>query len=94
MRGAGVHFAPFGSGGIEIGHFSCSGVNIENAIDLPSGDHLTLRGVSVTCVTCVGVGAEPFIQRTKICDPFGSPSATYAMREPSGDQRAADPFAS
>ena len=86
-RGAGVHFAPFGSAGMLIVHFSCSGTNIENAIDLPSGDHFALRGVSVTCVICVA-GPSTSTQRTKICEPFGSPSARYSSRLPSGDQRA------
>ena len=73
-RGAGVHFAPFGSDGMLIDHFSCSGTNIEKAIDLPSGDHFALRGASLTCVICVA-GPSASTQRTKSCDPFGSPSA-------------------
>src|SRR5207244_3506161 len=89
--GAVVHFAPFGSAGMLIVHFSCSGSNIEKAIDLPSGDHSTLRGVSSTCVICVA-GPSTSIHRTKICDPFGSPSARYSSRLPSGDQRALDPL--
>src|SRR5262245_42115295 len=74
-----------------IVHFSRSATKAENAIDLPSGDQRAFRGVSVTCVTCVA-GPVAFTHRTKICDPFGSPSATYRSRLPSGDQRAADPF--
>src|SRR5262245_53701033 len=74
-----------------IVHFSCSGSNIEKAIHLPSGDQATLRGASTRCVICVG-GPSTSTQRTKICDPFGSPSATYNKRLPSGDQRALDPF--
>src|SRR5438552_5178089 len=74
-----------------IVHFSCSGSNIENAIDLPSGDQRTFRGVSSTCVTCVA-GPSTSTQRTNTCEPFGSPSATYSSRFPSGDQRAAEPL--
>src|SRR5262245_10482583 len=74
-----------------IDHFSGSGVNIENAIDLPSGDHFALRGVSFTRVICVA-GPSTSTQRTNNCVPFGSPSAAYSSRLPSGDQRAADPF--
>ncbi len=72
-RGAGVHLAPFGSPGIEIVHLSVLGTNIENAIDLPSGDHFALRGASVMCVICVA-GPSASTQRTNSCDPFGSPS--------------------
>src|SRR5262245_21392641 len=68
-----------------------SGTNIEKATDLPSGDQRGDRGASVTCVTCVA-GPSMSIQRTKICEPFGSPSAVYRMRLPSGDQRAPDPL--
>src|SRR5437773_2563611 len=64
---------------------------MENAIDLPSGDQRALRGASTTRVTCVA-GPPASTQRTKICDPFGSPSARYMSRLPYGDQRAADPF--
>src|SRR4029077_33412 len=90
-RGAGVHFAPFGSAGIEIVHFSASATNIEKAIDLPSGDQRALRGVSVRWVICVA-GPSASTWRTKICDPFGSPSARYISRLPSDDQRGADPL--
>src|SRR5438876_4510496 len=90
-RGEDVHFAPFGSAGMLIAHFSSAETNAENAIDLPSGDQRALRGVSVTCVTCVA-GPSAFTQRTKICVPFGSPSARYSTRLPSGDHRAADSF--
>src|SRR6516225_12002367 len=91
MRGAGVHLAPFGSDAMLIGHLSCSGVNIEKAIHLPSGDHFAPRGVSVVRVICVA-GPSTSTQRTRSCEPFGSPSAVYRRRLPSGDQRAADPF--
>src|SRR6058998_3549217 len=74
-----------------IVHFSWSGTNIENAIDLPSGDQRTLRGVSVTRVICVA-GPSVSIQRTKIWEPFGSPSARYSSRLASDDQRGLDPF--
>src|ERR1700733_14284219 len=70
---------------------SVSGTNIEKATDLPSGDHFGLRGVSVTRVICVA-GPSASTQRTKSCAPFGSPSARYIKRLPSGDQRAPDPF--
>src|SRR5262245_45867775 len=74
-----------------IVHFSRSATKEENAIDLPSGDQRALRGASVTCVTCVA-GPAAFTQRTKICCPFGSPSARYNTRLPSGDHRPADPL--
>ena len=91
MRGGDDHLAPLGSPGMLIFHFSLSGTNIEKAIDLPSGDQRTLRGVSVTWVTCVaGLGTS--IQRTKICVPFGSPSASYNSRFPSSDQRGLEPL--
>src|SRR5213079_210032 len=90
-RGAGVHFAPFGSGGIEIVHFSVAGTNIENAIDLPSGDHFALRGDSLTWVICVA-GPSASTHRTNSCDPFGSPSARYSSRLPSADQRGVPPL--
>ena len=65
--------------------------SIVKASDLPSGDQLTLPGVSLTCVTC-DVAPSASIQCTKTCVPLGSPSATYAIREPSGDHRALEPF--
>src|SRR2546425_11811606 len=70
--------------------------SIVNASDWPppppaSGDQLKLDGVSVTRVTC-DVAPSASIQRTKICVPFGSPSAKYAIRVPSGDHRALEPF--
>src|SRR5437667_4100530 len=91
MRGGGVHFAPFGSPGMLIGHFSCSGSNMEKAIDLPSGDQRTLRGVSVTWVTCVA-GPSAATQRTNTCESFGSPSATSSSPLTSDDQRPLEPF--
>src|ERR1043166_9618776 len=91
MRGAGVQLAPFVSDGMLIDHFSASGTNAENAIHLPSGDHFTLRGVSLTRVICVA-GPSVSTHRTKICEPFGSPSARYINRLPSFDQRGLDPF--
>jgi len=45
-----------------------------NARERPSGDQLTLLGVSLTRVTC-DVAPSASIQRTKTCVPFGSPSA-------------------
>src|SRR5260221_14730743 len=91
MRGAGVNLATFGSDGMLIDHFSASGTNAENAIHLPSGDQRTLRGVSLTRVICVA-GPSVSVQRTKVWEPFGSPSARDSSRFPSVDQRGADPF--
>jgi len=65
--------------------------SIVKASERPSGAHVRFAGVSLTCVTCE-VAPSASIQRTKTCVPFGSPSAKYAMRVPSGDQRALDPF--
>src|SRR5215472_3315278 len=90
-RGAGVHFAPSGAIGMLIFHGVSVFTSIVKASERPSGDQLRLLGVSVTRVTC-DVAPSASIQRTKICVPFGSPSAKYAMRVPSGDQRAFDPF--
>ena len=53
---------------------SFSGTNMENAMDLPSGDQRASATLSVACVTCVA-GPSVSIQRTKICGPRGSPSA-------------------
>src|SRR6267143_4884892 len=91
MRGAGVHFAPSGAAGMLIFHGVSLFTSIVNATDRLSGDHVRLAGVSVTCVTCE-VAPSASIQRTKTCVPFGSPSEKYAMRVPSGDQRALEPF--
>src|SRR5438045_5163112 len=65
--------------------------SIVNASERPSGDQLRLLGDSLTCVTCE-IAPSASIQRTKTCVPFGSPSAKYATRDPSGDQRAFEPF--
>src|SRR5262245_51942336 len=74
-----------------IVHFSASAVNMVNAIDLPSGDHFGPFGGLLTRVICVaGPSASTYF--TKSCAPFGSPSARYSRRLPSGDQRALDPF--
>ena len=91
MRGAGVHLAPSGGMGMLIFHGVSLFTSIVNASDLPSGDQLTLFGVSLTCVTCE-LAPSASIHRTNTCVPLGSPSATYAIREPSGDHRAFDPF--
>src|SRR5438105_12725537 len=91
MRGAGVHLAPSGAAGILIFHGVSVFTSIVNASDWPSGDQLKLDGFSLTRVTC-DVAPSESIQRTKICVPFGSPSAKYAIRLPSGDQRALEPF--
>src|SRR5216117_2315342 len=90
-RGAGVHFAPSGAAGMLIFQGVSLFTSIVNASERPSGDQLRLAGFSLTCVTC-DVAPSASIQRTKTCVPFGSPSAKYAMRVPSGDQRALDPF--
>src|SRR5476651_521164 len=74
-----------------IAHRSGSGTNAEKAIDFPSGDHFALRGASATRVIWVA-GPSVSIQRTNNCAPFGSPSAEYISRLPSGDQRAPAPF--
>ena len=91
MRGAGVHLAPSGAAGILIFHGVSLFTSIVNASDCPSGDQLKLDGFSFTRVTC-DVAPSASIQRTKICVPFGSPSAKYAIRVPSGDHRALEPF--
>src|SRR6266576_436818 len=87
MRGAGVHFAPSGWAGMLIFHGVSLFTSIVKASERPSGDQLTLAGVSVTRVICE-VAPSASIQRTKTCVPFGSPSARYAMRLPSGDPSA------
>src|SRR5262245_25412887 len=71
-------------------HVSFDGTLAVNAIDFPSGDHSRLDGFSVRCEICV-VAPSASIQRTKICEPVGSPLATYAMRVPSGDQCTSEP---
>src|SRR5258705_2128330 len=91
MRGAGVHFAPSGAAGMLIFHGVSLFTSIVNASERPSGDQLTVAGVSVTRVIC-DVAPSASIQRTNTCVPFGSPSARYAIRLPSGDQRALEPF--
>jgi hypothetical protein len=48
-------------------------------------------GLCSRCVICVAA-LSPSIQRTQICEPLGSPSRVKAMRVPSGDQSAPDPF--
>src|SRR6266511_6451335 len=91
MRGAGVHFAPSGAPGMLIFHGVSFFTSIAKASERPSGDQLKFAGVSLTCVIC-DVAPSASIQRTKTCEPFGSPSAKYSMRVPSGDQRAFDLF--
>src|SRR6188508_217683 len=91
MRGGSVHFAPDGAFGILIGHeFRCS-TSAVNESCVPSGDQASPPGACSTCVTCE-VAPSASIQRTKICDPRGSPVPTYAMRSPDGDHRALEPF--
>src|SRR6267378_3363637 len=91
MRGAGVHLAPSGAAGMLIFHGVSLFTSIVKATERPSGDQLRFVGVSLTCVIC-DVALSASIQRTNTCVPFGSPSAKYAMRVPSGDQRAFEPF--
>src|SRR2546423_744831 len=91
MRGAGVHFAPSGAAGMLMRHGVSLFTSIANASERPSGDHVRLLGVSLRCVTWE-VAPSASIQRTNTCVPFGSPSVKYAMRVPSGDQRAFEPF--
>src|SRR5258705_6991586 len=91
MRGAGVHFAPSGAAGMLIFHGVSLFTSIVNARERPSGDQLRFAGVSLTWVIC-DVAPSASIHRTNTCVPFGSPSAKYAMRVPSGDQRAFEPF--
>src|SRR6266849_5358886 len=91
MRGAGVHFAPSGAAGMLIFQGVSLLTSIVKASERPSGDQLRFAGVSLTCVTC-DVAPSASIQRTNTCVPFGSPSAKYAIRVPSGDQRAFEPF--
>src|SRR5881397_3004580 len=50
-RGAGVHFAPSGWAGMLIFHGVSLFTSIVKASERPSGDQLTLAGVSVTRVT-------------------------------------------
>src|SRR5205814_1329781 len=91
MRGAGVHFAPSGAAGMLIFHGVSFFTSIAKASERPSGDQLKFAGVSSTWVIC-DVAPSASIQRTNTCVPFGSPSAKYAIRVPSGDQRALAPF--
>src|SRR5436853_6249007 len=91
MRGAGVHFAPSGAAGMLIFHGVSLFTSIAKASERPSGDQLRFDGVSLTWVIC-DVAPSASIQRTNTCVPFGSPSAKYAIRVPSGDHRALAPF--
>ena len=52
MRGVSIHLAPSGRSGILIGHAVFFSTFIANAIDCPSGDHVTLAGDSVRWVIC------------------------------------------
>src|SRR5574341_1655262 len=90
-RGAAVHVAPVGAAGRSIFHGVLFRTSIAKDSHLPSGAHRKSLGDSVRRVTCDAAPVAS-IQRTNTCVPFGSPSAKYAMREPSGDQRALDPF--
>ena len=66
MRGAPVHLASLGAAGSEMLHFGGLGVNMENAICLPSGDQ---RASPILVTAWVTWLAEPStsIQRTKTC---------------------------
>ena len=57
-----------------MAHSVFLGTNMANPIHFPSGDHLMLRGPSVSRVTWV-VAPSASIQRTKICAPLGSSAA-------------------
>src|SRR5262249_3986670 len=83
--------APSGAPGMLIFQGVSLFTSIAKASDLPLGDQLKLLGISLRCVTC-DVAPSASIQRTKIWVPLGSPSAKNAIREPSGDQRAFEPF--
>ena len=52
MRGVSVHLAPSGRSGILIDQVFFFSTFIANAIDCPSGAHVTFAGDSSTCVTC------------------------------------------
>ena len=88
--GPSVHFAPSGRLGRSIGQLSSSSTSIVNAMCAPSGDQRRLPGECSSRVIWV-VAPSASIQRTKICEPSGSPDAVKAMRVPSGDQIAPDP---
>src|SRR5690349_14859939 len=88
--GGAAHSAPFGAAGICAIDRSAAGTRIVNAIDLPSGDQLRLRGACVKCV--IAADSARSIQRTKIWD-LPSSLATQASRFPSGDQAAPPSFA-
>src|SRR5687767_9241053 len=98
MRGGCVHVALRGRSAFswfstrQFGRLD-GGTFMRNRMFFPSGVHVMSVGDSVTRVTCVA-GPSTSTYFTKICEPRGSPSATYAMREPSGDQRGADPLRS
>src|SRR5688572_7140830 len=69
------------------------GTFIRKTMFFPSGVHVMSLGDSVRRVTCVA-GPSMSTYFTKICEPRGSPSATYAMREPSGDHVGDEPLSS
>ncbi|MND03674.1 hypothetical protein D3C83_236200 [compost metagenome] len=52
MRGVSTHLAPSGRSGILIDQTFFFSTFIANAIDWPSGDHVTFAGDSVRCVIC------------------------------------------
>ncbi len=74
MRGAAVHFAPLGASGMSIFHALLAGTTIVKPIHFPSGAQRRSAGDWLTRVIC-DVAPEASIHRTKICVPFGSPSA-------------------
>jgi hypothetical protein len=89
--GASVQVAPLGEAGSSIFQLFASGTNMLKASDLPSGLQRTSATGSVTRVTCE-VAPPASMYRTNTCAPRGSPSATYAMRVPSGDHTGLLPF--
>jgi hypothetical protein len=89
--GAAVQLAPVGALGRLIVHGVDWRTSIAKTSHFPSGDQRRSLGASTTRVTWE-VAPSASIHRTNSCVPFGSPSARYAMREPSGAQRAFDPL--
>ena len=91
MRGASVHLAPAGAFGILIVQVLRSSASMLKDSCVPSGDHATALGDCSTRVTWE-VAPSASIQRTKSCEPFGSPGATNAIRSPVGDHCAPEPL--
>src|ERR1051326_1281102 len=94
MRGGSVHFAPRGGVGMRMFQSLLrAGTIMLNAIHLPSGDHWMLLGFSVRRVSWL-TAPSASMYRTKTCVPLGSPFGREAMRVPSGDHCAFEPFTS